>query len=129
MVITGESHAIAFFISFNLVSLDLLRFKSVAISIPDGFNNSSSPPPITNIFNYQSNIHPYNTRSSPSDNSFFEYSRLDKQSNYFSRNGTKVWNILHDGMTHSSKQKSRQKIHCVLLQNKILGGKLLHRFT
>ena len=52
-----KSHAVPFFISSNLLPLDLLYFKSVAILMHDVFNNLS-PPQITNIFNCQSNIHP-----------------------------------------------------------------------
>ena len=49
-----KSHAIPFFISSNLLPLDLLYFKSVATLMHDVFNNLS-PPQITNSFNFQSN--------------------------------------------------------------------------
>ena len=52
-----KSHAIPLFISSNLLPLDLLYFKSVAILMHDVFNNLSLPQ-ITNTFNFQSNSHP-----------------------------------------------------------------------
>ena len=74
-----KSHAVPFFISSNLLPLDLLYFKSVAILMYDVFNNLS-PPQVTNIFNFQSNINPYNTRSSSRGNFSVQYSRVEKQS-------------------------------------------------
>ena len=97
-----KSHAIPFFISSNLLPLDLLYFKSVAILMHDVFNNLS-PPQITNLFNFQSNIHPYNTRSSSRGNFFVQYSRLEKQNKSFSRVGVKVWNSLPVEMCYTSK--------------------------
>ena len=101
-----KSHAIPFFISSNLLPLDLLYV----------FNNLS-PPQITNTFNFQSNIHPYNTRSSSRGYFFVQYSRLEKQNKSFSRVGVKVWNSLPVEMRHTSKANFKRKIHNLLLQN------------
>ena len=75
-----------------------------------------SPPQITNIFNFQSNIHPYNTRSSSRGNFFVQYSRLEKQNKTFSRVGVKVWNSLPVEMRHLSKTNCKRKSHNLLLQ-------------
>ena len=98
-----KSHAIPFYISSNLLlPLGLLYLRSVAILMHHVFNNLS-PPQITNIFNFQSNIHPYNTRSSSRGNFFVQYSRLEKQNKSFSRVGVEVWNSLPLKMRHTSK--------------------------
>ena len=103
-----KSHAIPFFISSNLLPLELFYFKSVAILMYDVFNNLS-PPQMTNTFNFQSNIHPYNTRSSSRGNFFVQYSRLEKQNKSFSRVGVKVWNSLPVEMRHTSLANFKRK--------------------
>ena len=57
-----RAHAVPFFISSSLLPLDLLYFKSVAVLMYDVSNNTS-PPQISNLFDYQHNIHSHNTRS------------------------------------------------------------------
>ena len=64
---------VPFFISSNLLPLNLLYFKSIAILIHD-ISNNTSPLRISNLFNYQHNIHSHNTRSSTRGNFFLEYS-------------------------------------------------------
>ena len=110
-----KSHAVPFFISSNLLPLDLLYFKSVAILMHDVFNNLS-PPQITNIFNFQSNIHPHNTRLSSRGNFSVQYSRLEKRNRSFSWVGVKVWNSLPVEMRHTPKTNFKRKIHCLILQ-------------
>ena len=110
-LVNYKSHAIPFFISSNLLPLDLLYFKSVAILMHDVFNNLS-PPQITNSFNFQSNIHPYNTRPSSRGNFFVQYSRLEKQSKSFSRVGVKVWNSLPCCVTRLKRILNAKLIIC-----------------
>ena len=81
----------------------------------DVFNNLS-PPQITNIFNFQSNIHPYNTRSSSGGNFFVQYSRLEKQNKSFPRVGVKVWNSLPFEMRNKPETNFKRKIHNLILQ-------------
>ena len=73
-----KTHAIPLFISSGLLPLDLLYLKSVAILMHD-ISNNTSPPQISNLFDYQHNIHSYNTRSSTRGNFFLQYSRLNKK--------------------------------------------------
>ena len=108
-----KTHAVPFFISSSLLSLDLLYFKPVAILMHDVSNNTSSPQ-ISNLFNYQHNIHSHNTRSSTRGNFFLEYSRLDKQNMYFSRNGVRIWNNLSNEIRQMPKVIFN--IHNMLLQ-------------
>ena len=70
-----KTHAIPFFISYSLLPLDLLYFKSVSILKHDVSNNIS-PPQISSLFHYQHNIHSYITRSSTRGNFFLKYSRI-----------------------------------------------------
>ena len=110
-----KTHAVPFFISSSLLPLDLLYFKSVAILMHD-ISNNTSPPQISNLFNYQHNIHSHNTRSSARGNFFLEYSRLDKQNMSFSRNGVRIWNNLSDEIRQMPKLKFKRNIHNMLLQ-------------
>ena len=110
-----KTHAIPCFISSSLLPLDLLYFKSVAVLMYDVSNNTS-PPQISNLFNYQHNIHSHNTRSSTRGNFFLEYSRLDKQNMSFSRNGVRVWNNLSNEIRQMPKVKFKRNIHNMLLQ-------------
>ena len=110
-----KAHAVPFFISSSLLPLDLLYFKSVAVLMYDVSNNTS-PPQISNLFNYQHNIHSHNTRSSTRGNFFLEYSRLDKQNMSFSRNGVRVWNNLSNEIRQMPKVKFKRNIHNMLLQ-------------
>ena len=110
-----KAHAVPFFISSSLLSLDLLYFKSVAVLMYDVSNNTS-PPQISNLFNYQHYIHSHNTRSSTRGNFFLEYSRLDKLNMSFSRNGVRVWNNLSNETRQMPKVKFKRNIHNMLLQ-------------
>ena len=110
-----KAHAVPFFISSSLLPLDLLYFKSVAVLMYDVSNNTS-PPQISNLFNYQHNIHSHNTRSSTRGNFFLEYSRLDKLNMSFSRNGVRVWNNLSNEIRQMPKVKFKRNIHNMLLQ-------------
>ena len=107
-----KSLAVPFFISSNLLPLDLLYFKSVAILMYDFFNNLS-PPQVTNIFNFQSNINPYNTRSSSRGNFSVQYSRVEKQSPF---HGT----VLQSGTAYQLK--------CVTHPKRILNPKFIKIF-
>ena len=100
---------------FSLLPPDLLYFKSVAVLMYDVSNNTL-PPQISNLFNYQHNIHSHNTRSSTRGNFFLEYSRLDKLNMSFSRNGVRVWNNLSNEIRQMPKVKFKRNIHNMLLQ-------------
>ena len=91
-----RAHAVPFFISSSLLPLDLLYFKSVAVLMYDVSNNTS-PPQISNLFNYQHNIHSHNTRSS-------------------TRNGVRVRNNLSNEIRQMPKVKFKRNIHNMLLQ-------------
>ena len=110
-----KTHAMPLFISPCLLPLDLLYFKSVAILMHD-VSNKISPPQRSNLFNYQHNIHSYNTRSSKRGNFFLEYSRITKQNMSFSRNGVRIWNSLSNEFRQMPKTKFKRNIHNMLLQ-------------
>jgi hypothetical protein len=46
-------------------------------------NNNIAPPNITNLFNRISSIHSYNTRASKAENFYYQYSRLNYQTEGF----------------------------------------------
>ena len=70
---------------------------------------------ITNIFNFQSNIHPYNTRSSSRGNFFVQYSRLEKQNKSFNHGS-----VLKSAIAYLLK--------CVTRQKRILNSKFIILF-
>ena len=107
------THAIPLFISSSPLPLDVLYFKSVGLM--HDVSNSISPPQISNLFNYQHNIHSYNTRSSTRGNFFLEYSRTNKRNMSFSRNGVRIWNSLSNEFRQMHKTKFKRNIHKMLL--------------
>jgi len=109
------SHAIPLFISSSLLPLDLIYFKSVVILMYDVSTNTL-PPQISNLFNYQHNIHSHNTRSSTRGNFFLKYSRLEEQNMSFSRSGIRIWNNLSNEIHQMPKVKFKRNIHNMLLQ-------------
>ena len=112
-----KSHAIPFFISSNLLPLDLLYFKSVAILMHDVFNNLS-PPEITNTFNFQSNIHPYNRQDLRQEvtSSCNTLDWKNKVSPYYGSVLKSGIAYLHVEKRHTSKANFKRKIHYLLLQ-------------
>ena len=110
-----KTHAIPFFISYSLLPLDLLYFKSVSILKHDVSNNIS-PPQISSLFHYQHNIHSYITRSSTRGNFFLKYSRINKQNMSFSRNGVRIWNSLSSKFHQMPKTNFKRNVHNMLLQ-------------
>ena len=109
------SHAIPFFVSANILPLDLLYFKTVATQMHD-ISNHLTPPDICDLFTTADQIHNYNTRSSAKGNYFVQYSRLNKQKNSFSRTGVRIWNSIPLHTRDFSKHLFKKKIHSELLQ-------------
>ena len=67
-------------------------------------SNNASPPEISNLFDYQHNVHSYNTRSSTRGDFFLQSSRLDKQNMSFSRNDVRIWNTLSNEIRQMLKE-------------------------
>ena len=109
------SHAIPFFVSANILPLDLLYFKTVATQMHD-ISNHLTPPDICDLFTTTDQIHNHHTRSSAKGDYFVQYSRLNKQKNSFSRTGVRIWNSLPLYMRDFSKHLFKKKIHSELLQ-------------
>ena len=76
----------------------------------------SLPPQISNLFNYQHNIHSCNTRSLTSGSFFLTYCKLNNQKMSFSRNGVRIWNSFSDEFRQMTKATFKRNIHNMLLQ-------------
>ena len=91
------AHAIPYFLSSNILPLNMLYFKSVAILMHD-ITNNLAPQNISRLFNTTDQVHAYNTRSSPRGDYEIKFSKLDKQGKSFSRLGAKIWNYIPPSM-------------------------------
>ena len=105
-----KTHAVPLFISSSLLPLDLLYFKSVAILMHDVSKNIL-PQQISNLFQYQHNIHSHITRSSTRGTFFLKYSRTSKQNMSFLRNAVRIWNSLSSKFHQMPKTKFKRDIH------------------
>ena len=71
--------------------MSTLYFKISSILMHD-VSNDSAPPSINGIFTLSSQVHNYNTRSSPAGNFYKKYSVLNHHKNSFASVGAKIWN-------------------------------------
>jgi len=110
-----KSHAIHFFTSSCLLPLDMLYFKSVAMMMDDVSNNLT-PPNTFNLFTYQADIHPHETRSSQRGDYFLKRSRTDIQKRSFSRIGVKIWNGLSHEVRQMSESQFKNNVNDILFQ-------------
>ena len=70
-------HVIPFFLSANILPINMLYFKSVSILMHDVSNNLV-PLDISNLFTSSNQVHNYETRFSLKGNYHVKYSSLDK---------------------------------------------------
>ena len=109
-----RSHAIPFFISDQILPIDMLYFKSVSMLMHDVYNKMT-PLNISNLFIPAREVNKCNTRFSSGSNFYVKSSRLDKLHRSFSRTGVRIWNSISDDLCNSSKNKFKRKLHEILL--------------
>ena len=74
-----------------MLLITFLYYESVS-ALVHNINNDKAPANMSNVFQKTSNIHSYNTRSSTSRTFYVKISRVEIQSNSFSRLRVKLWN-------------------------------------
>ena len=109
-----RSHAIPFFVSANVLPLNMLYFET-ACSLMHDISTNSAPQNICDLFTHSSDIHAYNTRFSDAGNLYVNKSRLRIQLDSFSIFGTKLWNCLKPDLGKLRKKPFKNKIHQFLL--------------
>ena len=109
-----RSHAIHLFLSSNCLPFNMLYFSSVSSLMHDVANNVT-PSNITNLFEYSSKFHNYNTRFSSKGNFHIKYSRSLQLNKSFSRSGGKIWNCIPDYLKSLPKKSFKMKIRDLLL--------------
>ena len=108
-----RSHAIPFFISANVLPVNMLYFKSVSMLMHDVFNNKA-PANISNLFTPVREVNTYNTRFSSISNFYVRNSHTNNFKNSFSRAGVRIWNSIPDNLRNISKRRFRKKLHEIL---------------
>ena len=89
--------------------LPLFSYYELTANLMFDIRHRHAPRNIRDLFQYISNIHPYNTRASASHNSYTQNSRLSIQLNSFSRIGTKNWNEMPLTLRNLSKHDFKLK--------------------
>ena len=113
-----RSHAIPWFVSSNILLIEMLCFETVSTLMHD-ISNSSVPKNIQKLFNRSSNMQKYNTRSSAMGNYYVSESRLSLQLKSFVNFGTRLWNSLHSDWRALTKRPFNQRIR--KFQRTVLG--------
>ena len=104
-----RSHAIPWFVSSNILLIEMLCFETVSTLMHD-ISNSSVPKNIQKLFNRSSNMQKYNTRSSAMGNYYVSESLLSLQLKSFVNFGTRLWNSLHSDWRALTKRPFNQRI-------------------
>ena len=103
-----KQSAIPLFVKTNIPPLNNMYISSISNLMHD-VNNKVAPQNLSKLFTKVSDVHHYSTRSSTSDNLFSKPSRLNIQSNSFSRFGVRLWNSIPKSIRKLPK-KQFQKI-------------------
>ena len=107
------SHAIPFFISANVLPVNMLYFKSVSMLMHDIYNNKA-PANISNLFTSVSDVNKYNTRFSSTSNFYVRNSHINRLKNSFSRAGVRIWNSIPDNLRIANKKRFKEKVQEIL---------------
>ena len=108
-----NQHAIALFSDAGILPLQFSYYEFTPNLMFD-IRHRNAPRNIRDLFQDISNIHSYNTRSSPLSNFYTQSSRLSIQLNSLSRIGTTIWNEMPLTLRNFSKYDFKRKIKRVL---------------
>ena len=108
-----NQHAIPLFSDAGILPLQSSYYEVTANLMYD-IRHRNAPRNIRDLFQDISNIHPYNTRSSASNNFYTQSSRLSIQLNSFSRIGTTIWSEMPFTLRNLSKDDFKRNIKRVL---------------
>ena len=108
------THAVPYFITDNVLPIDMLYFKSVSMLMYEIYHGNS-PLTILNMFSLTRNVSSYNTRFSVKNTFYIKTSNTDKIKKSFSRIGAKIWNSLPENLQTVSKFKFKQEIQKSLI--------------
>ena len=109
-----REHAIPLFIDADILPVSFMYYKTVANLMHD-INNNNSPTNLLNLFEKNSTIHSYYTRSSRSGNFHVKSSKLQIHKNSLSRFGVTLWNEMPCHIRDLPKKKFRKVLHRLLL--------------
>ena len=113
-----NSHAVPYFISANVMPINMLYVKLSSLLMRVVHNNLI-PFNLSGMFTLSHQIHNHNTRSSSASNYYinFEFSRLNQNKNSFSMIGCKIWNSIPGNLRNLPKHIFKGKITTILFQN------------
>ena len=110
-----SSHAVPYFISSNILPVNILYFKLASLLMLDVYNNVT-PSNLTDLFTPTYKVHNYNTRSSAAGNYYVDHSRLDHLNNSFSRMGPRIWNSIPEYLRKLPKHIFKKKLTAILFK-------------
>ena len=111
-----NSHAVPYFISADVMPINMLYVKLSSLLMRDVHNNLI-PFNLSGMFTLSHQIHNHNTRSSSTGNYYINFSRLNQNKNSFSRIGCKIWNSIPGNLRNLPKHIFKEKITAILFQN------------
>ena len=103
-----RSHALPLFNLSNLLPINFMYLK-IACTLMHGVINNLTPANISQLFNYSSERHCYNTRFLAAGNIYLKYSRTEHSKNSFSILDAKIWNSIPNCLRSLPKYKFKLK--------------------
>ena len=103
-----SSHAVPYFISSNILLINVLYFKLASLLMLDVYNNVT-PSNLSDLFTPTYKVHNYNTRSSAAGNYYVDHSRIDHLKYSFSRMGPGIWNSIPEYLRKLPKHSFKKK--------------------
>ena len=109
-----REHSLPFFVSSNILPIELLCFETVSVFMHDVSNNTA-PENLCDAFTRSRQIHSHNTRSASAGNFYVKPSRLNLMRNSVARFGTVLWNSLSTATRELTSKQFKRKIHSTIL--------------
>ena len=105
-----RDHSLPFFVSSNILLIELLYFETVSVLMHDVSNNTAQEN-LYDAFTRSRQIHSHKTRSASAGNCYVKPSRL----NLMRRFGTALWNSLSTTTRELTRKQLKRKIHSTLM--------------
>ena len=109
-----RDYSLPFFVSSNILPIELLYFETVSVFMHDG-SNDTAPENLCDAFTRSGQIHSHNTRSASAGNFYFKASGLNLMRNSVARFGTFLWNSLSTTTRKLTRKQLKRKIHSTLM--------------
>ena len=110
-----NSHAVPYFISSNILPVNMLYFKLASLLMLDVYHNVTHSN-LSDLFTSTYKVHNYNTRSSAAGSYYVDHSQIDHLKTSFSRMGPRIWNSIPEYLRKLPKHIFKKKITAILFE-------------